>query len=151
MTDSRKAELLAPCGIWCGGCSLYLVKDRPELMSILLQHGVREEDLPCPGCRAVEGKCKHIRKRCEQFACAKAKGVSFCYECDEFPCKRLHPAADRAGSLPHNLKMYALCYIKRYGPIAYIDHLPEMRRRYFNGKVCYGKGPQLPEDQELCN
>jgi hypothetical protein len=148
MNTIRPIDLISPCAIYCGGCSLYLVKDRPELKPILLQHGVKEEDLPCPGCRAVDGHCKHLDDgQCEQFVCAKEKQVTYCHECDEFPCNRLHPAADRADSLPHNLKMFAQCYISKHGPEAYIAKLPEMRKRYFAGKISYGKGPRLPEDE----
>lgn len=140
-------KLISPCGIYCGGCSLYLVKDHPELKDMLLQHGVKESQIPCPGCRAVDGNCKHLEETCEQFLCAKDKGVTYCYECDDFPCNRLHPAADRANSLPHNLKMFAQCYIRKHGPEAYIAKLPELRKRYFTGKISYGKGPLLPEDE----
>lgn len=139
-------DLIAPCGIWCGGCSLYLAKDRPELKEMLLKHGVREEQLPCPGCRAVDGNCPHLEGRCDHYACAQDKGVAYCFECDDFPCTKLHPAADRADSLPHNLKMYAQCYIQRHGAAAYLAKLPELRKRYFAGKISYGKGPLLPDD-----
>lgn len=146
MEANKIIELISPCGIYCGGCSLYLAKDNPELAQVLIKHGVKAEDLPCPGCRAVEGNCKHLDGTCENFGCAQEKCVSFCYECDDFPCNRLHPAADRANSLPHNLKMFAQCYIRNHGPEAFIAHIPEMRKRYFNGIISYGKGPILPED-----
>jgi len=147
MNESERIELIAPCAIWCGGCSLFLVKEKPELKAMLLQHGVKEEDIPCPGCRAVDGMCKHLDGQCEQFLCAKEKGIKYCHECDVFPCNRLHPAADRSTSLPHNLKMFAQCYIARFGAEAYLAKLPEMRRRYFTGKISYGKGPLLPEEE----
>ncbi len=147
MENNQTTDLISPCGIYCGGCSLYLAKDHPEIIPMLLQHGVKEADLPCPGCRALDGNCKHLDARCEQFACAEEKDVHFCYECEDFPCNRLHPAADRAGSLPHNLKMFAQCYIQKHGPEAYIAKLPEMKKRYFSGKISYGKGPLLPEDE----
>ena len=141
-------DLVAPCGIWCGGCSLYLVKEQPHLREMLIKHGVKEEQLPCEGCRAEDGNCKHLDERCEQYACAQDKGITYCYECQDFPCNRLHPAADRAESLPHNLKMFAQCYIQAHGPEAYLAKLPEMRKRYFVGKISYGKGPLLPDDKK---
>ncbi|MDD2596481.1 MAG: DUF3795 domain-containing protein [Candidatus Cloacimonetes bacterium] len=146
MEHHQAKELISPCGIYCGGCSLYLAKDRPEIIPMLLQHGVTEDQLPCSGCRGEDGNCKHLDARCEQYACAQDKGVSFCFECEDFPCNRLLPAADRANSLPHNMKMFAQCYIQKYGPEAYIAKLPEIRKRYFSGKISYGKGPLLPDD-----
>jgi len=147
MKELSPTELIAPCAVWCGGCSLYLVKDKPELKEMLLKHGVTEDQIPCPGCRAVDGFCKHLDGQCDQFFCAQEKGVTFCHECDEFPCNALHPAADRASSLPHNLKMFAQCFIQKFGAEAYLKKLPEMRKRYFTGKISYGKGPQLPEEE----
>jgi hypothetical protein len=44
------------------------------------------------------------------------------------------------------MKMFAQCYIQKYGPEAYIAKLPEIRKRYFSGKISYGKGPLLPDD-----
>ncbi len=143
----QATDLIAPCGIWCGGCSLFLVKEQPYLKEMLLQHGVKEEQMPCEGCRAEDGNCKHLDSRCEQYACAQDKGITFCHECADFPCNRLHPAADRANSLPHNLKMFAQCYIRAHGAEAYLAKLPEMRKRYFTGKISYGKGPLLPEEE----
>jgi len=126
---------------------MYLAKDDPQLKTMLMGHGFIEEDLPCPGCRAVDGNCKHLDGQCEQYLCSMDKGIRYCYECDEFPCNKLHPAADRANALPHNLKMFAQCYMKAHGAEAYIEKLPEMRKRYFTGKITFGKGPLLPEDE----
>ncbi len=147
MKELTSTEQIAPCGIWCGGCSLYLVASQPDIKTMLLKHGVKEEDIPCTGCRAVDGNCKHLDGQCDQYLCAMDKGVTYCYECADFPCNKLHPAADRSTSLPHNLKMFAQCYIQKHGAEAYIAKLPEMRKRYFTGKISYGKGPLLPEEE----
>lgn len=135
--------MVSPCGIYCPECSAYKVKDNPELMPILLAHGMKEEQLPCPGCRAVDGNCPHLPECCENYACAERHEVDMCYQCEDFPCVKMHPAADRANSLPHNMKMYSQCYIRRYGVKAWIAHLPKMRKRYFTGKITFGKGPLL--------
>jgi cytochrome c-type biogenesis protein CcmH/NrfG len=51
--------------------------------------------------------------------------MDYCFECDEFPCLRLHPAADKASFLTHNLKIYNLCQLMNQGPEAFIELSPE--------------------------
>lgn len=143
MLKNKDYELVSPCGIYCAECSVYRVKDHPELKPMLLAAGVKESQMPCPGCRAVDGNCPHLEARCENYACAELHGVDMCFECEDFPCNKLHPAADRANALPHNMKMFSQCYIKRHGVKAWIEQLPLIRKRYFTGKISYGKGPQL--------
>jgi hypothetical protein len=70
-----------------------------------------------------------------------------CYECGEFPCQKLIPAADRANALPHNLKMFSQIYIQRHGVEAWKAKLPELRKRYFAGKIRDGKGPLLEGEE----
>jgi|GEM_PF-2155973 len=106
MTTNEDIKLVSPCGIYCGDCAVYRVKDNPALIPALLSNGLTEDQFPCPGCRAVEGMCPHLEGRCENFICATNHEVQMCFECGEFPCEKLHPAADRANSLPHNMKMY---------------------------------------------
>ncbi|MDD2331644.1 MAG: DUF3795 domain-containing protein [Candidatus Cloacimonetes bacterium] len=143
MNSQSELNLISPCGIYCGECACFKVKDHPELLPILVKHGIKEEQLPCPGCRAVDGNCLHLDARCENYICAEQHQVSMCYECGEFPCNKLLPALDRANVLPHNLKMYSQCYIKRYGVQAWIEKLPELKKRYFTGTISYGMGPLL--------
>lgn len=143
MLTDQAFELISPCGINCADCSVYKVKDHPELKAVLLAHGLKEEQLPCPGCRAMEGACPHLDAPCENYACAKEHQVTMCFECDSFPCEKLHPAADRANVLPHNMKVFSQCYIQKHGVQAWLEKLPEIRLRYFKGIISYGKGPRL--------
>jgi len=145
MLNKEDFILVSPCGIYCGECSAYKAKDNPELINMLVQHGMKEESLPCPGCRAVDGNCPHLESRCENYICAEKQGVTMCFECEDFPCNKLHPAADRANVLPHNMKIFSQLYIKKHGVEAWKKHLPEIRRRYFTGKISYGKGPLLAD------
>jgi hypothetical protein len=41
------------------------------------------------------------------------------------------------------MKLYSQLYIQKHGIEAWKQHLPEIRKRYFTGKISYGKGPQL--------
>lgn len=56
------------CGVFCGGCPTYT-----------------RERKPCPGAETNIARCA----KCTTFhLCCKEKGISHCYECAGFPCKR---------------------------------------------------------------
>jgi hypothetical protein len=143
MTNERFA-LVAPCGIDCGICELYVCKDNPQLQNMLVGKGIPKEKLPCPGCMAIKGACPVIGVACETYLCAAARNAEYCFSCKDFPCSKLHPAAHRAEILPHNLKIFNLCTIRRIGLEAFIEKSIEIKKRYFTGKMAIGQGPQLP-------
>jgi len=134
--------MVSPCGGYCGDCPAYKVKDDPS-MKELLTRKVKWNGVPCQGCRPLKGKCQFVEGMCETYACADRHGVNFCFECPEFPCARLNPAADKAGDLPHNIKLFALCYIKQHGVAKWKEKTAEVKQRYFFGKMAIGKGPQM--------
>ena len=71
--------LIAPCGMNCGVCSGYLA-----LKNDLKSKGI---SMPyCAGCRQRDKKCAFLKKRCELLLNGK---VSYCFECDDFPCQGL--------------------------------------------------------------
>ncbi len=55
----------------------------------------------------------------------------------------IDPAADMASILPHNIKVFNLCYIKEHGLSKCLEKASEIRRKYFTGKMIIGKGPQI--------
>ncbi len=124
MQISDENVLAAPCGLYCGLCSEYKAK-------------------ACPGCRKVEGNCTEIDGICETYICVYKYEIDFCFECSEFPCENLHPAADMASILPHNIKVFNLCYIKEHGLSKWLEKAFEIRQKYFHGKMIIGKGPQM--------
>lgn len=140
---SHTFEMTAVCGIYCGSCECHTSKDNPELLNYLVSAGINAKHLPCTGCRKGEGDCPVIGGACETYLCAKQKKVDFCYECDEYPCSRLIPAADRAERIPHNLKVFNLAYIEHQGLEKFASEAPRMKEKYFKGKMMIGKGPQL--------
>lgn len=135
--------LAAPCGIYCGECPPYKAKDNPKLLEHLVTAGMKRDALPCPGCRAGEGRCPAIAAECETYLCVKQKEVDFCYQCKDFPCEKLNPAADRANVLPHNLKVFNLCSIMQKGLERFANEAPEIQRRYYRGVMKIGRGPQV--------
>jgi hypothetical protein len=140
---SDRENMVAPCGIDCGVCECYTAKDNPALLDYLVSVGVPRDRLPCGGCREVKGACPVLDVDCDTYDCITGRGLHFCYECGDFPCPRLNPAADRAGTLPHNTKVFNLCFIQRRGLAGFIENSGEIKQRYFNGKMAIGRGPQL--------
>lgn len=147
----EKSKLVAPCGINCGTCECYMSKDSPKLMEYLVSRGLNREKLPCPGCRFVEGNCPAIRITCATYTCFQVKGIEFCYECSNYPCSKLNPAADRAEILPHNSKAFNLSFIQHQGLEKFIEKSGEIKERYYRGKMEIGNGPQLPSNEEKGN
>lgn len=141
MDRNERNKLVAPCGIDCGSCELNMCKDNPQLLTYLASKGIPKEKLPCAGCRDIKGRCPVIGIQCATYVCAAGKGVNVCYDCAGYPCVKLQPSADRADVLPHNTKVFNLCTIKRIGVEKFVEISPEIKERYYKGKMEIGKGP----------
>ncbi len=137
-----KKELVAPCGLDCFNCDLYVDNLTEELTKLFVEKmGVPAESVPCRGCRQQDGKHFHLAGGCANLDCAKERGVDLCSDCDEFPCALLAPLADQAGRYPHNMKLYNLCRIKLVGLDRWIEEESmEIRKRYFKHPFVVGKG-----------
>ncbi len=138
----ERIKLVAKCGIDCGVCEMYMCRDNQELMDYLVSAGIPKEILPCEGCIPGGGRCPVLKGRCATYECADKKGVSYCCDCEDFPCMKLAPSSDRAGKLPHNTKVFNLCTIKRDGIEEFIQKSMEIKHLYFKGKMEIGAGPQ---------
>lgn len=135
-------QLTAPCGLDCFNCDFFLAHENPEAKSrvekLAEKFKVPAERMLCSGCRNHDGQIP-IQKlffgeahRCAAYECSKSEGVRFCGDCDRFPCDNLHPYADRAGELPHNIKVFNLCLIKRMGVEKWAESkASEVRKAYF--------------------
>src|SRR5659263_789365 len=63
------------CGVFCGGCPTYT-----------------RERKPCPGADINIKRCEG----CTTFhLCCKEKGITHCYECGDFPCRRFKSFSKR--------------------------------------------------------
>jgi hypothetical protein len=133
----------APCGILCSDCGPFLAKNDPAVLEACVARGIPRDRLPCPGCREVKGFCPVIEGQCATYACLTERGHEFCFECPDFPCEKLNPAADRAEVLPHNLKVFNLCFIRRHGLEAWLKAAPEIKKKYYRGRMEVGQGPRL--------
>lgn len=63
------------CGVFCGGCPIYT-----------------REKKPCPGAEINKARCT----KCKTFhLCCVGRGISHCYQCDDFPCTKFKGFARR--------------------------------------------------------
>lgn len=68
---------------------------------------------PCPGCRTQTGKIRESCQNCIIFSCDKKK--YYCFECTNFPCKRLK-ALDARYQNKYKMSMIMnLTFIKEQG------------------------------------
>ena len=97
-------NLAAVCGLFCRSCGIYLAtKEDPERLTHLAeQFGRPVEDIICHGCRA-DTRFFHCEENCSFVACAAEKGVDFCGECAEYPCKQLRVFQ---GEMPHRIELW---------------------------------------------
>ncbi len=88
-------DMLAPCGLDCSTCNIYLAPSRPEIAEKLTQwflnngHPDAKADwFHCCGCPGTKEELWSAD--CEIRACVvEQKGLRYCSECPEFPCQRL--------------------------------------------------------------
>lgn len=140
----NKRELTAPCGLDCFNCIVY-EKNITDAVRTKVAQGLNipESKVDCRGCREQKGRVLNAAS-CATLDCVTEKGVGFCFECGDFPCAKLAPAADKAGSYPHNIKLYNLCRMKKVGVEAWAEtEAADIRRKYFKGKFVPGLGPVL--------
>ena len=99
-----KKELIAPCGLYCGVCAIYMAhrdnnqKFKERLVNLykgevpgkgVLPNAdkLTADDIKCCGCLSDE-QFMHCRQ-CEIRACTRKKGYTGCHQCDEFPCQHI--------------------------------------------------------------
>jgi len=143
MKITQENTLAAPCGICCAQCIVHMAKGNEKIKETLIARGMKKESVPCPGCRMIKGNCPVISGTCETYTCADQRDIEFCFQCPDFPCDRLCPASDRADTLPHNLKIFNLCFIKEKGLARWLEEAPKIQKKYFHGKMVIGKGPAI--------
>ncbi|MCQ5128680.1 DUF3795 domain-containing protein [Butyricicoccus faecihominis] len=72
MPQRMDPRMFAPCGMNCTVCYKHCYHKKP-----------------CLGCLySDEGKPEHCRA-CKIKDCVREKGLSYCYQCAEYPCQRI--------------------------------------------------------------
>lgn len=119
-------KLVGICGLFCGDCPYYLavrLGDKEQLAALSRKTGLPIEDIQCDGCLSERVfrdclECKHGFR-----ACAEEHGVSWCFQCGEFPCKRLRSFSKEHvvnGICHHQRVIEDLAYLKAKGTEAWV-------------------------------
>ena len=103
--------LIAPCGMNCALCIAY----QGKLVDINNKGFHRKY---CDGCIPRGEGCLHMGDACDKL---KNKLVRFCYECGDFPCKRLR-SLDKRYRTKYRMSMIDnLLFIDESGIEAFLD------------------------------
>ena len=150
MTIQEKIASTAPCGLDCFNCSAHEANITPEYRTRVADFfGVKPEEAGCKGgCRGVKGNCLWVGGPCATYACAERKGVTYCFECQDFPCSRLAPSHDSTTGpekgYPHNFKLFNLCRMRAVGVEKWAENEADnVRDMYFNGRFVVGDAPKM--------
>jgi hypothetical protein len=127
-----KRDLIAPCGMNCGICSGYLLSMNP-----------------CPGCRGdVRVKSDWVRK-CNMANCEERTG-KYCFQCDEYPCKRVRHIDKRYRTKYHMSMLENLDYIKEHGINEFVRNEKERWAcSSCGGMICCHKGHCVECGEEM--
>lgn len=127
-TSSFPVDMIAPCGMNCGICIGHL-----------------RESKQCPGCHGDdENKPKHC-VNCRIVNCEKIgnSASGFCYECDEYPCKRLK-ALDKRYRMKYSMSMIE--NLDRISEVGIDQFIEDERIRW----TCGGCGKILCVHRDRC-
>jgi predicted RNA-binding Zn-ribbon protein involved in translation (DUF1610 family) len=90
-TEFADRNLLAPCGLYCGACGVYLAtrngdaKFKERLGAL---YGSAPEETECLGCmqpdppKTLYGYCR----QCPIRDCVRSRGFYSCHQCADWPC-----------------------------------------------------------------
>jgi hypothetical protein len=101
--EFNNRELMAPCGLYCGTCGIYIAtRDNNEKFKAALGkiYGTKPEETQCLGCmqpdppRNLYGYCKS----CSIRTCIREKGYYSCHQCDQWPCDMIRNFAITTGA-----------------------------------------------------
>ena len=115
----------AVCGLYCGACSLFIgtMEDPERLKCLAARFGVSEEAAKCYGCRS-DKRFPHC-DNCKMSACAAERGIDFCSECEEYPCRHLK---EFQSERPHRIELWD--DLERIKAVGHEQWLQEIRERY---------------------
>ena len=140
-----KKELLAPCGLYCGVCSIYMahrdnnIKFKQVLLPVYKAFAKTIDDIACTGCLS-DGTVFPVCKSCAIKKCCQERGIEGCFQCEEFPCKFINNFPIAVGK---KVIMRTIPYWKNYGTEKFVEeeekryHCPECGNPLFRGaKKC---------------
>jgi len=89
--EIRNRDLMAPCGLYCGTCGVYIAtRDENAKFKAILGnlYGTEPEETECLGCMQA-GTAPNLYAYCQSCAirdCVKSKGLYSCHQCGDWPC-----------------------------------------------------------------
>jgi hypothetical protein len=155
--SNKNKELLAPCGLYCGVCAIYIAdrdnnsKFKEKLVDVYKPLTKSANDIKCTGCLSEDqenifGYCQ----TCPIRDCVKSKGFNGCYECDDFPCKFIERFPIPVGK---KVILRAIPRWKEIGTEKWVEeeekryHCPECKNSLFRGaKRCNNCGSSVNVD-----
>ena len=118
----REYSLFSACGLNCGLCARFYTDG-----------GSR-----CPGC-AGEG-FSDVHPPCGILSCCQRKGLEYCYECEEFPCKKYDSWGDSDSFITHRNYLADMEKARDHGIEAYKTGLNAKVRILEELLSCYNDG-----------
>lgn len=117
MPNIIETTMLAPCGINCMVCYKHCYHKKP-----------------CDGClNGDNGKPEHCRK-CKIKNCVKEKGLSYCFECFEYPCKQIK-SMEKSYNSRYNVSLVKNSNVaKEIGLVEFM----KLQQKEYNCSVCGG-------------
>lgn len=143
-------EMVGICGLYCGTCQNYLAhreNDVEQLEKISKAKGIPVEEICCDGCISdnVFSPCVECVHGFRQ--CAGEKGVTWCFECSDFPCKRLEDFRDIHvvnGISHHENVIEGLRDMKEHGIQQWVEKQDRAGRCPECGKMLYWFARECP-------
>jgi len=104
---TRNYPQFAACGLNCGLCPRYYTVGSSR----------------CPGCAGAG--FSEVHPPCGVLSCCQRKGLEYCFECDEFPCKKYDRADETDSFITHKNQFIDMEKVKRIGLETYKVELNE--------------------------
>jgi len=146
----RIKDLVGICGIYCGTCPKYLAprgRDTAFLEKTSQESGLPLEKIRCDGCLSdnVYPSCRDCRHGFRR--CAEEHGVTWCFQCLEFPCSRLRgflPIHVVNGVSHHARLIEELEYLKAHGIEKWVEKQEKAGSCPACGKTLYWYARECP-------
>ena len=155
-TEKTDWRLIGICGIYCGDCPSYLaprLNDAAELEARAQRDGVTLDEASCDGCHSdnLTPGCAVCGPGFRQ--CAAEHGLTWCFECPDFPCQRLEDFKDvhvENGVSHHERLIDELIYLRENGTESWLEkknaegRCPRCGKRvYWYTRACPGCGADI--------
>lgn len=151
--ETINPELIAPCGLYCGVCAVYIAHrdNNRKFKEALLRlyrgevpgkgklpgsENLALEDMTCRGCLSDEPFM--YCRQCKIRDCTQARGYTGCHQCEAFPCSYIEDFPMAVGK---KVILRAVPYWREVGTEKYVKDeearyiCPECGNKLFRGVV----------------